>query len=51
MTMQRQTTAVRLEQAPNMPDTPRSGSFQAATTAGNSNRVVGLFHGAPKGVK
>lgn len=49
MTMQRQTTAARLEQAPNMPDTPRSGSFQAAPTAGNSNRVVSLVHGFGKG--
>lgn len=30
--------------------TPRSGSSPCPTTAGNSNRVGGLFHGAAKGV-
>ena len=30
---------------------PRFGSFQKRSSAGNSIRVFGLLHGAPKGVK
>lgn len=43
--------AARAFAAPSLPVPQITGSFPARPKAGNSNHVVGLLRGVPKGVK